>query len=122
MQWQHIEQNGIRYVLVPEEAFDELNDLNRVDKLRTMLAHIKSGKEETFPPAFSKKLSEALQNGNSLLPIWREYRGYTQQTLSERSGIKRDYISMIETGKREGSLSTMKALATALTIDLDDLV
>ena len=32
------------------------------------------------------------------------------------------YLSEIETGKKEGSLSAFKALAKALRLDLDDLV
>ena len=32
------------------------------------------------------------------------------------------YITQIETGKREGTVTVLKAIATALGVDLDDLV
>jgi transcriptional regulator with XRE-family HTH domain len=42
--------------------------------------------------------------------------------LETKSGIKQSYISEIETGKKPGSIATMKALADALDVTIDDLV
>ncbi|RVQ06666.1 helix-turn-helix domain-containing protein, partial [Sinorhizobium meliloti] len=35
--------------------------------------------------------------------------------------ISAPYLSEIESGKKDGSLSTMKKIAEALSVDLDDL-
>ncbi len=38
------------------------------------------------------------------------------------AGVRQAYISQLETGKKEGSIETLKAIASALSVDLDDLV
>ncbi|HAD03142.1 MAG TPA: hypothetical protein DCF93_00260 [Desulfuromonas sp.] len=42
--------------------------------------------------------------------------------LSEKAGISKPYLSQIETGKRQGTLETMAAIAKALAVPLDVLV
>ncbi|MBI3318268.1 MAG: helix-turn-helix domain-containing protein [Candidatus Omnitrophica bacterium] len=48
--------------------------------------------------------------------LWRVDRGLTQEALARRAGISRPNLSAIETGKREVSLRTLRALAAALEI------
>lgn len=54
----------------------------------------------------------------------RELRGWTQNELSERSGLAQPTISTIEMGKRgnEASIETIWRLAWALGTSLDALV
>lgn len=52
----------------------------------------------------------------------RKFYGLTQDELAGRSNISRSYLTEIETGSKEGSLKTMKALAEALDVDLSLLV
>lgn len=59
--------------------------------------------------------------GESTVKLWREERGLTQQELAERAGISKPYLSQIETGKRQGTLETMAAIAKALAVPLDVL-
>lgn len=42
--------------------------------------------------------------------------------LAVAAGLSAPYISEIESGKEEGSISVMKKIAEALKVDLDDLV
>lgn len=60
--------------------------------------------------------------GENLVRVWREHRGLTVAGLAEKAGITQPYLSQIETGKREGTLATMKKIASALRVKLDDLV
>jgi len=53
--------------------------------------------------------------------VWREYRGLTQRALAAQAGLNFSYLSQIETGARKGTTATMKKIAEALGIDLDDL-
>lgn len=46
----------------------------------------------------------------------RAYRGMTQADLAAASGLSRPYLTEIETGKKEGSLNAIKALAKALNV------
>jgi transcriptional regulator with XRE-family HTH domain len=43
----------------------------------------------------------------------------TQQELAERAGISKPYLSQIETGKRQGTVETLSAIARSLGVPLD---
>lgn len=48
--------------------------------------------------------------------------GISQEELASRAGLDRTYVSGCERGKRNPSLKTMFRLATALEIDLKELL
>lgn len=52
----------------------------------------------------------------------RETLGLTQDELSKRVGISRMYLSRLETDARGGTVATLRAIARALGMTLDDLV
>lgn len=59
---------------------------------------------------------------DSPLTVWREFRGLTVKTLAQKAGITAAYLSRIETGKRDGTVGTMRKLAEALRLSIDDLI
>lgn len=56
------------------------------------------------------------------LRYWRSQRGLTQRELAMQARCPREQISQIETGKAHGSVTTLKRIATALGITLDELM
>nr|WP_244424802.1 helix-turn-helix transcriptional regulator [Methylobacterium nodulans] len=46
----------------------------------------------------------------------------TAKALAEKAGIAQPFLSQIETGRREGTIDTLRKLAQALNLTLDDLV
>ena len=48
--------------------------------------------------------------------------GYSQEELSFKAGLHRTYISSIERGKRNISLTNIKKLADALGLKMKDLM
>ncbi len=48
----------------------------------------------------------------------RKHRGYTQAELAREAGISRPYLTEIETGKKDGSIRAMKALAEVLGVSV----
>ena len=52
----------------------------------------------------------------------REVRHMSQRELSEAAGLTEQALSRIETGVREPRLATLKSLAAALRVSVDDLV
>lgn len=58
---------------------------------------------------------------DSAIKIIRKYRGMTQDELATEAGISRPYLTEIETGRKEGSLRSLKAIATALNVPLEKL-
>lgn len=59
--------------------------------------------------------------GESPIKLWREHRGLTQQELAVRAAISKPYLSQIESGKRQGRVETLAAIARALDVPLDVL-
>ena len=59
--------------------------------------------------------------GESPIKLLREHRGRTQQELANQAGISKPYLSQIETGKRQGTVETLSALARSLDVPLDVL-
>jgi DNA-binding Xre family transcriptional regulator len=53
--------------------------------------------------------------------VWREHRGHSLRQLAERAGIGIGYLSQIENGERKGTVETLKKIAAALDVDLDDV-
>jgi ribosome-binding protein aMBF1 (putative translation factor) len=77
---------------------------------------------EYFPMEFGVKLTEAYHAGESLIPLYREYRGLSQESLADAAHIKQLYLSDIESGKKTASVKELSAIAVALSISLDDLI
>src|SRR5438309_7795275 len=68
------------------------------------------------------EMVDRLIAGENPVKVWREHRGLSQRALAERTGLNFAYLSQIETGARKGSIATMKKLAMALRLDLEDVV
>ena len=54
----------------------------------------------------------------SPVKILRKHHGLTQADLANRAGISRPYLTEIETGKKDGSIRAMKALAEVLGVSV----
>ncbi len=54
----------------------------------------------------------------SPIKIIRKHRGMTQGDLADAAHLSRPYLTEIETGRKEGSIRALKAIAEALQIDL----
>ncbi|PYE26459.1 DNA-binding XRE family transcriptional regulator [Rhizobium sp. PP-CC-3A-592] len=106
--------DGKGYILLSEEDYEDL-----VDSLEAqiVLARIAAG-EETWP----LEIVEARANGENSIAVFRKYRGLTVSDLAAAAGISQPYLSEIEGGKKTGSVDVLKRIATALNVDLDDLV
>jgi len=96
------------------ERLEDAEDLRAYDRDR---AELSAGDDEAIPAAVVDRLSA----GESPLRVWREHRGLTQQALADATGIGKSYVSQLESGTKTGTVSTLRALAQALQVDLDDL-
>ena len=89
--------------------------------VRTALAvqeGIDAGAEEFVP----ETVVDRLIDGEPPLRVWREHRGFSQSALARAAETSRVQIVDIEAGRRTGSVHTLRRLADALGIGLDDLV
>lgn len=108
----------MRMITIPEAEYEAL--VAAKEDLEDILAYDKAVEEggEGIPHAFMVRLIE----GDSPVAVYREHRGLTQAALSEASGVNRVQIAEIEAGRKTGSVKTLKKLADALGVTIDDLV
>ena len=97
------------------EAAEDADDIRIAEEA---MARIVAGESEFVPHDFVLRIG----GGEHPVRVWREYRGLKVGELAAAAGISQAYLSQIEGGKREGSLSTMRALARALKVDVEDLL
>jgi DNA-binding XRE family transcriptional regulator len=93
----------------------ESSDVAAYDAAKRQL---KAGEDELVPADIANRLLD----GENPVRVWRNHRGMTLAELSKAAGISQPYLSQIENGSRDGTVSTMRALADALHVDLDDLI
>jgi len=63
-----------------------------------------------------------LIDGENPLAVFRDWRGFSQSELARVSDVNRVQIVDIESGRKTGSVATLKKLADTLGIVIDDLV
>lgn len=80
-------------------------------------ARLSRGEDELIPLA----LVERRVQGESAVKLWREQRGMTQEKLAVASGVSRVMVAAIESGHKKGSVATLKKLASALDVSIDQL-
>jgi len=109
-------------VTIPKNEYLRLKaieeDMSDLHSAAQTLERIKAGTEELIPAA----VVDRLLDGDASLRVWREHRGLSQAELARQSGINHIQIIDIEAGRKAGSVASLKKLASALKIDIDDLV
>lgn len=108
-------------VTIPREEYDRLRaaaedlvDLQAYDRAEAALV---AGEDELIPSEYVNRLL----NGDSPLRVYRDLRGLTQATLAKKAAVNRVTVAEIETGRKQGSVTTLRSLANALGVALDDL-
>jgi DNA-binding XRE family transcriptional regulator len=60
-------------------------------------------------------------SGENPVRVIREWRGMSGAELARRAGLHRVQVHEIETGRKTGSVATLKQIAIALDVPLDDI-
>ena len=105
-------------VTIPREEYERLKEA--AEDLSALQAYDRAIAEggEAIPSEAVKRML----NGEKPLRVFRELRGHTQTALACLSGVNRVQIADIETGRSRGSIDTMRRLADALAVTIDDLI
>ena len=114
--------SGDDMIVMPRALFDKLVfdaemalDVVAFDKAKARLA---SGEDDMGPADIASRLLD----GENKVRVWREHRAIPAWKLAKEANISASYLSDIQNGKKEGSVSAMKAIAAVLKVDLDDLI
>ncbi len=109
-------------VTIPKAEYRRLcgveEDLADIQAALAVQERIAAGTEEFVPAAVADRLID----GEPPLRVWREYRELSQAALARAADVSRVQIVDIEAGRRTGSVHTLRRLADALGIGLDELV
>ena len=109
-------------VTIPRAEYERLGALEEefadIQAALSVEARIASGEEELIPA----QVVDRLLDRESPLRVWREYRALSQSALARASGVNRVQIVEIEAGRNSGSVHTLRKLADALRIAVDDLI
>jgi DNA-binding XRE family transcriptional regulator len=121
MRVEKITRDGKVFAVLPMNALRKLMDhaemLADVKAYDAAKARLKLSNEELVP----LEIDERRLAGESTVKIWREYRGLTQEGLAKASKVSRSMIAAIEAKHKTGGIATLKKLAGALKVDLDEL-
>ncbi len=116
---QFIERDGKReFAVIPIELYERLASLLEDADDAALFDSLRAADDGFRIPA---QVAHALLDGEQPIKVWREYRGLTQEALAAQAGISTAYLCQIETRKRVGALKTLKGIANALGVALDDL-
>ena len=118
MKLQTIEINGARCVIAPIRDYDQLRDALEDAADREALRQSRASGEELVPDA----LVDRLGGGGNPVRVWREYRGLTATALARRVKVSNAQLSAIENGAATGSVQTLRDIADALGVTVDDLL
>jgi DNA-binding XRE family transcriptional regulator len=122
MRIEKITRNGKDFAVLPMDLLKRLIDdaemLADIKAYDAVKARIARGEEELVP----LEIDERRLAGESTVKIWREYRGLTQEDLAKASKVSRSMIAAIEAKHKQGGIGTLKKLAAALKVELDELV
>ena len=103
MQYDIIHIAGKPHVLVPLHDYTQMKNGNAANEL---------------PDDILQKIT---LGAHSPIKIIRKYRGMTQDDLAGAAGLSRPYLTEIETGRKEGSIRSLKSIAKALNVPLERL-
>jgi DNA-binding XRE family transcriptional regulator len=113
--------SGDRLAILPLAEYERLVDAAEMaadvatyDEFHRKLS---AGTEELVPTAFADRIID----GENKIKVWRELRNLSARELAEKAGISAAFLSQIESGARDGSFDTIKKIAAALGITVDDL-
>ncbi len=113
---------GEKFAIIPlavyEKLIEAIEDAQDAADAQATEERIARGEGE-YMPAF---VVDAILDGENPVKVYREYRKKTQAALAAEAGLSVDMIKKIESGKSDGSLKSLKAIAKALKVDLDDIV
>ncbi|WP_281985466.1 helix-turn-helix domain-containing protein [Azonexus hydrophilus] len=116
---QFIERDGKReFAVIPIELFERLSAAMEDAQDAALFDAVRAADDGFRIPA---AVANAILDGEQPVKVWREQRGLTQDALAARAGISKPYLCQIETRKRVGALKTLRAIAAALAVSLNDL-
>ena len=119
---QFIETPGGRMAVLPEEDYrlllDAAQDASDLAAVQAFEQRLSAGEEELLPEAMVRRLVQ----GENAVRVWRGHRGLSPEAFSQAAGLDEGTVRAAEAGTADVTVETMRRLAQALGVDVEDLV
>jgi DNA-binding Xre family transcriptional regulator len=120
MNIQIIEKNGKpEWAILPYSTYLELladHDDNK--KISAFKEKLSAGQEELIPKDFVNRIID----GESPIKVYRKFRKLSLSDLAAKANISVPYLSQLEHNERKGGADSLKRIAIALGITIDDII
>jgi DNA-binding XRE family transcriptional regulator len=110
---------GKDFAIIDWKTFQNMQDLLEDKEDIASIREAILQDNESFP---AELVYSIIDGEKTPLKAFREYREMTQAKLAEISGLNREHISDIENRKTSPTVQTLRKLAKALNLDIDDLI
>lgn len=116
-----IKTDGAELVLLTRAEFDTLVGMAEAAEEEAADIAIYDARKAELAAALDQRLpqdvSAMLLKGDRLIKALRKWKGLTQRELAFRTGLAQGYLSDIESGRRTGTVATLKLIAEKLDVD-----
>jgi ribosome-binding protein aMBF1 (putative translation factor) len=118
---QIVEISGQKMAVLPIDEYRMLLEAveDHADVEAAVRAHIRREEGEEYIPS---EMVDRIISGESALRVWRQHRGLTLEQLAIEVGIRKSFLSEIETGKARGAPALWRKFADALSVSADDIL
>ncbi len=113
--------DGVRMATLPADEFDRLVEAAE-DRAELNVAEAAAARRDGGEEYVPADVAYRILDGESPVRVWRAHRGMTLERLGSFAGIKPAYLSEIERGVKRGTPAVWRKLATALNVDVDDIM
>ena len=121
MRVEKITRRGKEFAVIPVADFERLLDdaemLADVKAYDAAKRRLDRGDDEVVPI----EIVERRLAGENPLKIWREHRALTREALAKAARVSRATIAAIESGAKPGGINTVRKLAEALRVHVENL-
>jgi DNA-binding XRE family transcriptional regulator len=113
---------GDEIVILSREEYDRLIEAGEDREDAQMARHVIEQIERGAEAVLSESELDEFLLAKTPLAFWRKKRGLTQSSLAKATGIAQGFLSEIESGQKPGTPATLKKIAQALNVKIDDLI
>jgi DNA-binding XRE family transcriptional regulator len=113
---------GEEFVVLSRRDYDAMRArLGDEDAEDRMTARIVKEAKASGGVAAPLSVWDEVEAASSPIGPLRKWRKLTQEGLAAKAGISQGYLSELETGRKAGDLATLRRVAAALGVGLDDV-
>lgn len=107
------------WAIIPYSDYLELlTDHDSNEQINIFKKKLSGGQEELVPMEFVNRIVA----GENPIKVYREFRNLPLSKLAKKANLSVSYLSQLEHNERKGSANSLKSIAEALNVTINDIV